>query len=82
MKIGRWDIMFCDRFKNFQKIGGGQYDSNGNQKKIGKWIELDKHFNNNHQATHNGEYNLKGQKVGIWIEMIGDRKMKERRYHN
>ncbi|CAD8129265.1 unnamed protein product [Paramecium sonneborni] len=67
MKIGRWDIMYCKyNEKEDQQIGGGSYDQEGNQKKIGKWVELDEQFLNFKQVTYNGEYNLNGMRVGIW----------------
>ncbi|CAD8105147.1 unnamed protein product [Paramecium sonneborni] len=94
MKVGRWDIMYCKwdekEFKQMQILfiykniqysssGGGKYDQEGNQKKIGSWVELDEEFGKweeqikgpqyCNQVTHNGEYNMKGQKVGIWVEM-------------
>ncbi|CAD8129046.1 unnamed protein product [Paramecium sonneborni] len=66
MKIGKWDIMY--RFGNgeYQSMGGGSYDEEGNQKKIGKWVELDEGFNYHKQITYNGEYNMNGMKVGRW----------------
>ncbi|CAD8128850.1 unnamed protein product [Paramecium sonneborni] len=60
--------------------GGGAYDQEGGQKKIGKWIELDENF----QVTFNGEYNMKGMKVGIWVEMDLEKLKKygEKKYEN
>ncbi|CAD8129054.1 unnamed protein product [Paramecium sonneborni] len=67
MKIGRWDIMYKNDFeKGYQQIGGGSYDLEGNQKKIGKWTELDGGFDCQQQFTYNGEYNKNGMKVGKW----------------
>ncbi|CAD8090443.1 unnamed protein product [Paramecium sonneborni] len=69
MKIGRWDI-FCNNYhvndccKNIQ-IGGGYYDyCLGN--KIGRWIELDERFSRIKKITYNGEYDMKGIKIGRW----------------
>ncbi|CAD8104721.1 unnamed protein product [Paramecium sonneborni] len=67
MKIGRWDIMYSKYGENqYKQIGGGSYDLEGNQKKIGKWVELDEEFNNNNSITYNGEYNINGMKIGRW----------------
>ncbi|CAD8130347.1 unnamed protein product [Paramecium sonneborni] len=81
-KVGRWDILFCQYYANeYQKIqvlykqsgihsGGGSYDEVGNQKKIGKWVELDEDFNGDSytskQVTCSGEYNMNGIKIGRW----------------
>ncbi|CAD8130341.1 unnamed protein product [Paramecium sonneborni] len=46
--------------------GGGSYDQEGNQKKIGKWVELDEGFDSNKQTTYNREYNIYGYKIGRW----------------
>ncbi|CAD8113195.1 unnamed protein product [Paramecium sonneborni] len=64
VKVGKWDILF-NNYGN-QQIGGGQYDLEGSEKKVGKWIDLDKEFRRYKQVTYNGEYNLNGMKVGIW----------------
>ncbi|CAD8130987.1 unnamed protein product [Paramecium sonneborni] len=71
VKIGRWNIMYCrQKEKEFKQIGGGSYDQEGNQQKIGKWVELDESFNTgfftSKQITYNGVYNLNGMKVGRW----------------
>ncbi|CAD8129056.1 unnamed protein product [Paramecium sonneborni] len=67
MKVGNWDIMYKNDFwKGYQQIGGGSYDLEGNQKKIGKWTELDEGFDSQKQFTYNGEYNKNGMKVGKW----------------
>ncbi|CAD8129323.1 unnamed protein product [Paramecium sonneborni] len=64
MKIGMWDSMYCCSFLNTNKqIGGGLYDQDGNQKKIGKWVELDERFDQWNQVTHNCEYNMQGIKI-------------------
>ncbi|CAD8122024.1 unnamed protein product [Paramecium sonneborni] len=80
MKVGRWDITYCKfNEKEFQQIGGGSYDQEGNQKKIGKWIELDKMFNYDKQVTYSGEYNKQQMKVGRWD--ISYYKYKEKEFH-
>ncbi|CAD8129360.1 unnamed protein product [Paramecium sonneborni] len=69
VKVGRWDIMYSHlNKKEYKQIGGGSYNQEGNQKKIGKWIELDEGFYYNYynQITYNGEYNMNGKKVGKW----------------
>ncbi|CAD8129413.1 unnamed protein product [Paramecium sonneborni] len=72
MKVGRWNTMYGNRFENIykqmQKLlnGGGSYDQEGNQKKIGKWIELDEGFYCNKKIIYIGEYNMNGKKIGIW----------------
>ncbi|CAD8129949.1 unnamed protein product [Paramecium sonneborni] len=67
IKVGRWDIMFTKSIDQpYQQIGGGSYDQEGNQIKIGKWIEQDNFFLLIKQITYNGEYNIKGRKVGRW----------------
>ncbi|CAD8070489.1 unnamed protein product [Paramecium sonneborni] len=61
--------MYCNDEKEYKLIGGGSYDQEGNQKKIGKWVELDEGFNDDFaskQVTYNGEYNLNGMKVERW----------------
>ncbi|CAD8089901.1 unnamed protein product [Paramecium sonneborni] len=66
IKIGRWDINYCDLNGDgtYKLIGGGQYDQKGI--KIGKWAELDKEFNQSKNITYNGEYSSKGIKIGLW----------------
>ncbi|CAD8068158.1 unnamed protein product [Paramecium sonneborni] len=58
-----------DSSSNFQQIGGGSYESNEGEKKIGKWVELNERFYNGYQITYNGEYNRNGMKTGIWLIM-------------
>ncbi|CAD8095970.1 unnamed protein product [Paramecium primaurelia] len=62
-KVGRWDI-FTQNFngKEIKQIGGGLYDPEGDEIKIGKWFTLDEASN---QIAYHGEYQ-KGQKVGRW----------------
>ncbi|CAD8068131.1 unnamed protein product [Paramecium sonneborni] len=68
MKIGKWDIL--------QNSGGGQNDQEGNQKKIGKWVELDEKFRYYKQVINCGEYNLNGMKIGLWDIMYCKDKQK------
>ncbi|CAD8213692.1 unnamed protein product [Paramecium pentaurelia] len=63
-KVGRWDILFGRSFEEFIKIGGGQYDEDGNFK-IGQWIDLIDSFGQNRQVIYKGEYQC-GEKVGKW----------------
>ncbi|CAD8130363.1 unnamed protein product [Paramecium sonneborni] len=87
------DLMYAMKIQNKQLImdkgninlysGGGSYHQNESLKKIGKWAELDQDFNDGQHAPkqiiHIGEYDKKGQKIGIWIEMdIKDNKNKQR----
>ncbi|CAD8128969.1 unnamed protein product [Paramecium sonneborni] len=67
-KVGRWDIMYWQKNeKKYKKIGGGIYDQKGNEKKIGKWAELDEKNYDQKQFSYNGEYNMNGMKVGRWV---------------
>ncbi|CAD8117319.1 unnamed protein product [Paramecium primaurelia] len=61
-KVGRWDLLFG----KFQ-IGGGSYDDNGDEIKIGKWIELSSKFTDREKIILIGEY-LNGKKYGPWVE--------------
>ncbi|CAD8128965.1 unnamed protein product [Paramecium sonneborni] len=71
--------MYCQfNEKEYYKIGGGLYDQEGNQIKIGKWIELDKKFNHHNQIINSGEYNIHGMKIGRWDIMYC--KYKEKKY--
>ncbi|CAD8211281.1 unnamed protein product [Paramecium octaurelia] len=45
--------------------GGGSYNEEGENIKIGKWLELDLGFNERNQLTFGGHYN-NGRKVGQW----------------
>ncbi|CAD8117458.1 unnamed protein product [Paramecium sonneborni] len=85
MKVGRWDINYCDwGMDQYKQIGGGSYAEGDGQIKIGKWIELDQGFERDKKVTFNGEYNMKGVKIGIWVEMdIGENKKRgEKKYKN
>ncbi|CAD8116430.1 unnamed protein product [Paramecium primaurelia] len=63
-KVGRWDILYGRSTEEFIKIGGGQYDENGNFK-IGQWIDLIDSFGYNREVIYKGEYYC-GEKVGKW----------------
>ncbi|CAD8130122.1 unnamed protein product [Paramecium sonneborni] len=69
MKQGRWDIWFQKTNGDMTNvnIGGGSYE--GEQNKIGRWVELDKNFWLGKQVIYNGEYNMKGMKIGTWVEI-------------
>ncbi|CAD8130639.1 unnamed protein product [Paramecium sonneborni] len=85
MKVGKWDIMHCLREEiEYKQIGGGSYDQEGSEKKIGKWIELDEEFNDCLQIIYNGDYNKKGIKVGKWaiIDFESKQKLREVNYDN
>ncbi|CAD8129466.1 unnamed protein product [Paramecium sonneborni] len=84
MKIGRWDTLYCQvEEKEYKLIGGGSYDSSSGVK-IGSWVELWESFGYNLERTYIGEYNLQGDKVGIWVEMglRNNQKLKETQYDN
>ncbi|CAD8116807.1 unnamed protein product [Paramecium primaurelia] len=69
-KIGRWDTALSGI-----EIGGGSYDKEGQQIKIGKWIELNDELCSEFYVTYNGEYK-NDQKVGKWninIQHIKDK---------
>ncbi|CAD8125981.1 unnamed protein product [Paramecium sonneborni] len=67
LKVGDWDIYYCQDYdKEYNKIGGGSYDLEDGEKKIGRWVELDLEFKTPKQVTYIGEYNTKGMKVGRW----------------
>ncbi|CAD8118551.1 unnamed protein product [Paramecium sonneborni] len=59
IKVGQWNILAWGK-----QIGGGSYDQN--EKKIGRWVELDERFDSNKEVTQSGEYNINGMKVGKW----------------
>ncbi|CAD8129211.1 unnamed protein product [Paramecium sonneborni] len=67
-KVGRWDIWWKYNGQNKQ-IGDGSYDQGEDQKKIGSQVEVDPIFYDYKQVTCRGEYNLKGKKVGIWVQI-------------
>ncbi|CAD8198813.1 unnamed protein product [Paramecium pentaurelia] len=59
-RIGDWKIQW-----NNQTIGGGSYDNQRKDQKIGRWIELSEHFCVTAQVTYQGEYK-NGKKFGSW----------------
>ncbi|CAD8167789.1 unnamed protein product [Paramecium octaurelia] len=63
-KFGRWNT-YLKFDGNYEAIGGGLYDWEGNGKKIGIWIELSEGFNESNQFIFQGEYQ-NGIKVGRW----------------
>ncbi|CAK63130.1 unnamed protein product (macronuclear) [Paramecium tetraurelia] len=71
-KVGKWDVYYQENYgdKTNHQIGGGQYEDqlDGDQMKIGKWIELNDGFYDNSQVTNVGEYK-NGRKVGKWVIM-------------
>ncbi|CAD8209882.1 unnamed protein product [Paramecium octaurelia] len=68
-KVGRWNIQNNgkDMQKRNQQIfsGGGSYNEEGYEIKIGRWVELWKLFYMYQQVIWDGEYNY-GKKVGRW----------------
>ncbi|CAD8131087.1 unnamed protein product [Paramecium sonneborni] len=69
-RIGKWKY-----FNNNESIGGGFYKNQ--DKKTGKWIEMDEGFYKCKQVTHKGEYNMNGLKIGRWDIMNCKGKEKE-----
>ncbi|CAD8156351.1 unnamed protein product [Paramecium pentaurelia] len=64
IKIDRWDIKYReDSDKQFQILGGGEYDDKGI--KIGQWKQIDNHFSKDNQIILIGNYR-KGKKFGRW----------------
>ncbi|CAD8156417.1 unnamed protein product [Paramecium pentaurelia] len=59
-KVGRWDSNLLN-----EVIGGGSYDEDGNNNKIGQWTEQGFTFNNHNLILYMGEYK-NSQKVGRW----------------
>ncbi|CAD8177310.1 unnamed protein product [Paramecium octaurelia] len=65
-KIGKWEILYKPEDDNqYKKIGGGQYDLEGSEIKIGEWNELREGFWDKSQVTYCGEYE-NGKKIGKW----------------
>ncbi|CAD8197268.1 unnamed protein product [Paramecium pentaurelia] len=64
-KLGIWQILFKDPYKNrkFKSIGGGNYNING--LKEGEWIDISEQFNVSHQITYNGQYK-NSKRQGHW----------------
>ncbi|CAD8129602.1 unnamed protein product [Paramecium sonneborni] len=67
-KVNIWDIKYI-RNDQQQLLGGRLYDQKEGLK-IGNWVELSNSFNMYSQIIYNGEYNLKGNKIGIWNIML------------
>ncbi|CAD8213401.1 unnamed protein product [Paramecium octaurelia] len=72
-KIGIWEI--CHRkqgHSDFSKIGCGSYDEEGNELKVGDWVDISDDWKDFCQITYKGEYK-NGRKFGSWdIEEIID----------
>ncbi|CAD8123139.1 unnamed protein product [Paramecium sonneborni] len=66
IKVGRWNAFWISEF---QMLGGGCYDEQGEGIKIGKWIDLDDGFNEKKQVFYKGEYQ-NGSKVGRWNTIL------------
>ncbi|CAD8211282.1 unnamed protein product [Paramecium octaurelia] len=75
-KIGKWDIFYKDQQMQQFYIsgrlkylfsGGGYYDGQSGNIKIGKWTELDSQFNDLKQLIILGQYQ-NDKKVGKWVE--------------
>ncbi|CAD8213736.1 unnamed protein product [Paramecium pentaurelia] len=65
-KVGRWDFFVKDFYKKPDtKIGGGLYNDEGDEIKIGNWIEIIINGYNDFQITSTGEYKH-GKKAGRW----------------
>ncbi|CAD8108702.1 unnamed protein product [Paramecium sonneborni] len=70
-KKGQWNIY--QNWEKNNKIGGGFYfEYNRGSKKIGKWTEEQKNFERRRQIMYNGNYNMNGNKVGIWNILFQD----------
>ncbi|CAD8129148.1 unnamed protein product [Paramecium sonneborni] len=73
MKVGKWDIVYKgQQMWIMYDSGGGSYgEGEKGCIKIGMWVELDEMFGDSwgsNQITYQGEYNLKGMKIGIWVQ--------------
>ncbi|CAD8187990.1 unnamed protein product [Paramecium octaurelia] len=56
-KVGRWDIWFSDLQKGTDvQIGGGSYDEEGREFKIGMWRQIDRFYSESFYTTENCEY--------------------------
>ncbi|CAD8184649.1 unnamed protein product [Paramecium octaurelia] len=66
-KIGLWDTWQQKEGKNNQnkKIGGGSYDEDGNEFKIGKWTDFEYEQRQEKIIILNGIYE-NGNKIGRW----------------
>ncbi|CAD8129612.1 unnamed protein product [Paramecium sonneborni] len=63
-KIGKWCSLFCREL-----IGGGNYDENKGDIKIGEWTDLSEDFGEFNQVIFYGHYK-NGKKIGKWLEMF------------
>ncbi|CAD8127355.1 unnamed protein product [Paramecium sonneborni] len=52
--------------KKFLQIEGGDFNRSSSKIKFGKWVELWDQFSKDALVTFEGEYNIKGMKVGKW----------------
>ncbi|CAD8154101.1 unnamed protein product [Paramecium octaurelia] len=68
-KFCRWDILIGGK-----QYGGGQYQEDSNNSKIGKWIEVTEEFKDYFQITYEGEYK-NGKKFGKWTNLIKGKKI-------
>ncbi|CAK87951.1 unnamed protein product, partial (macronuclear) [Paramecium tetraurelia] len=77
LKFGRWDIWYKNRDTKLYQLmqdtikhlccsGGGFYQDDVNQIKLGIWIELNDGFWDYSQVTQHGKYQ-NGKKVGRWV---------------
>ncbi|CAD8169677.1 unnamed protein product [Paramecium pentaurelia] len=76
IKLGK---KWVNGIATFLMNGGGSYDENGNNNKIGQWIEQDFAFNNHNLILFKGEFQ-NGEKVGIWKVFLRDLNGKELNY--
>ncbi|CAD8095098.1 unnamed protein product [Paramecium sonneborni] len=71
-KVGRWDIIHRGKQMCILQYfsGGGSYAEGEDQIKIGKWVEVEifQDFRGSNFITYNGEYNMKGIKIGTWVQ--------------
>ncbi|CAK56682.1 unnamed protein product (macronuclear) [Paramecium tetraurelia] len=66
-KVGSWDTYWTwDKQIIKMQIGGGNYDENGGNVKVGKWIDLNDGFRSDYQVIFEGDYKF-GTKVGLWL---------------
>ncbi|CAD8190639.1 unnamed protein product [Paramecium octaurelia] len=76
-KVGKWEVLYRKQYENeFKQIGGGLYDEDGSEIKLGRWIELFEEFKWDSQIIYTGEYQ-NGNKVGQWDVMYRGQQEKE-----
>ncbi|CAK90514.1 unnamed protein product (macronuclear) [Paramecium tetraurelia] len=68
-KIGQWDTYYENK-----QIAGGKYDEQGNQHKVGQWVDLSDGFYEDQQVTYCGEYK-NNKKVGKWETSYQNKKI-------